>query len=122
MTKTPLEALQELNRLKRLKDAGLPYSEEEKQQAWDDAFAIEEGFNDSITADKAPLYKTGSREFDTSKYTIVKDKVQLTVDDGWQPIESAQSGVDIEQCITDAYKTIRHRQGKMINGVFVRDV
>lgn len=42
MTKTPLEALQELNRLKRLKDAGLPYSEEEKQQAWADSYKAEE--------------------------------------------------------------------------------
>ena len=37
-------------------------------------------------------------------------------------ILAAQSGVDIEDCIHDAYETIRHRQGKMINGVFVRDI
>lgn len=42
MTKTPIEALQELNRLKRLKDAGLPYSNEEKRQAWEDAFEAQE--------------------------------------------------------------------------------
>jgi len=42
MTKTPLEALQELVRLKRLKDAGETYSEEEKQQAWADAYKAEE--------------------------------------------------------------------------------
>lgn len=48
MSKTPLEAIKELNRLKRLKDAGLPYSDEEKQQAWNDAYAIEEEFNANI--------------------------------------------------------------------------
>lgn len=47
MTKTPIEALQELNRLKRLKDAGLPYSVEEKQQAWKDAYEAEANHADN---------------------------------------------------------------------------
>jgi NTP pyrophosphatase (non-canonical NTP hydrolase) len=37
-------------------------------------------------------------------------------------ILAAQSGVTIERCITDAYDVIKNRTGKMVDGVFVRDL
>lgn len=37
-------------------------------------------------------------------------------------IIAAQSDVTIEQCITDAYDVIKNRTGKMVDGVFVRDL
>lgn len=37
-------------------------------------------------------------------------------------IIAAQSGVNIEDCIHEAYEVIKDRKGKMVNGVFVRDV
>lgn len=36
-------------------------------------------------------------------------------------IIAAQSGVDIEDCIHDAYEVIKNRKGKMVDGVFVRE-
>jgi NTP pyrophosphatase (non-canonical NTP hydrolase) len=36
-------------------------------------------------------------------------------------ILSQQLGVDIEECIADAYETIKDRTGMMINGVFVKE-
>lgn len=35
-------------------------------------------------------------------------------------ILSMQLGLDIKQCVQDAYNEIRNRKGKMINGVFVK--
>lgn len=37
-------------------------------------------------------------------------------------ILSAQSGVLIEHCIDAAYNEIKDRTGKMVDGVFVRDI
>ena len=36
-------------------------------------------------------------------------------------IMSEQLGVSIEACIEGAWNEIRHRRGRMINGVFVKD-
>ena len=30
-------------------------------------------------------------------------------------------GVDLEECFNDAYEKIKRRQGKNVNGVFVKD-
>ena len=32
-----------------------------------------------------------------------------------------QMGVDLEECFNDAYEKIKRRQGKNVNGVFVKD-
>ena len=37
-------------------------------------------------------------------------------------ILAAQHGVDIEDCITAAYDEIKDRKGRMVDGVFVREV
>ena len=50
MSKTPLEALQELVRLKRRKDMGLHYPDEQKQSAWDNAFDIVENNEKKLSA------------------------------------------------------------------------
>jgi len=34
----------------------------------------------------------------------------------------SQTGVDIEDCIHEAYEVIKNRTGKMAGGVFVREV
>lgn len=36
-------------------------------------------------------------------------------------ILAQQLGYNIEDCIKEAYEVIKHRTGKMVNGVFVKD-
>lgn len=36
-------------------------------------------------------------------------------------ILAAQNGMDIEQCIEDAWEEIKDRKGRMCNGVFVKE-
>lgn len=36
-------------------------------------------------------------------------------------IMAAQSGVDIEDCVVEAYNEIKDRKGRMIDGVFVKE-
>lgn len=36
-------------------------------------------------------------------------------------IIAAQGTMDVEECIDAAYDTIKHRKGKMVDGIFVKD-
>jgi len=36
-------------------------------------------------------------------------------------IYALQRGIDIDDCIEEAYNTIKNRKGKMIDGVFVKE-
>jgi NTP pyrophosphatase (non-canonical NTP hydrolase) len=36
-------------------------------------------------------------------------------------IQAEMQGVDLEDCMTDVFKIISKRKGKMINGLFVKD-
>ena len=36
-------------------------------------------------------------------------------------IMAAQNGMWIEDCITSAYREIRHRKGKMVDGIFIKE-
>ena len=36
-------------------------------------------------------------------------------------IAAAIDGIDLEECLSQAYEVIRHRKGKLINGKFVKE-
>lgn len=80
MTKTPLEALQELVRLKRIKESGDHYTLEQQRVAWEDAFDIVENHNDDgwLPIESAP--KDGTEIIATGKTNISYLKNQYYVE------------------------------------------
>lgn len=51
------------------------------------------------------------------------DQIEDSIGDMYvvMTILSMQLGLDIEDCVAGAYKEIKDRRGKMVNGVFVKE-
>ena len=61
------------------------------------------------------LYQAFLKEHETDELDAIGD-LQVTL-----IVYCLQRGIDYQKCLADAYKVIKNREGKMVNGTFVKE-